>query len=208
MDRDHIGVVVRFRPRTRAEGAACTTIDDDKRSVRVENTAYTFDAVLPPESTQADAFDCVVDIVDAVMQGFNGTLLAYGQTGSGKTHSMIGDVDDEAQCGLLPRAVRRVFEAIVADESAAEFAVTCSYVEIYKEVVRDLLQPSPSSSACMSASMHRALTVIASSARSASNSPSNASEGSATGRAVSGCEAALPCRSTKRPPPISSRCCP
>ena len=44
-------------------------------------------------------------------------------------------------------AVRRVFEAIVADESAAEFAVTCSYVEIYKEVVRDLLQPSPSSSA-------------------------------------------------------------
>ena len=147
MDRDHIGVVVRFRPRTRAEGAVCATIDDDKRSVRVENTAYTFDAVLPPESTQADAFDCVVDIVDAVMQGFNGTLLAYGQTGSGKTHSMIGDVDDEAQCGLLPRAVRRVFEAIVADESAAEFAVTCSYVEIYKEVVRDLLQPSPSSSA-------------------------------------------------------------
>ena len=39
------------------------------------------------------------------------------------------------------------WEGWETDESAAEFAVTCSYVEIYKEVVRDLLQPSPSSSA-------------------------------------------------------------
>lgn len=50
--------------------------------------------------------------------------------------------EDENQVGLLPRAVRQIFEKIVNDESGAEFAVSCSYLEIYKENVRDLLQPT------------------------------------------------------------------
>ena len=32
---------------------------------------------------------CAKDILDNVMEGYNGTLLAYGQTGSGKTHTMV-----------------------------------------------------------------------------------------------------------------------
>ena len=47
---------------------------------------------------------------------------------------------DEAQAGLLPRAVRQIFDAICEDTSGSEFAVSCSYLEIYKEIVRDLLQ--------------------------------------------------------------------
>ncbi|KAL1522824.1 hypothetical protein AB1Y20_017793 [Prymnesium parvum] len=49
---------------------------------------------------------------------------------------------DEESVGLLPRAVAQIFERIVNDESGADFAVSCSYLEIYKEVVRDLLQPT------------------------------------------------------------------
>ena len=56
------------------------------------------------------------------------------QTGSGKTHSVVGTVGDEKEAGLLPRAVRHVFEGLCATEGPSEFAVSCSYLEIYKEV--------------------------------------------------------------------------
>ena len=75
------------------------------------------------------------NIVEGVLDGYNGALLAYGQTGSGKTHSVMGVLSgDEEQLGLLPRAVRHIFEGIVANESCVEFSVSCSYLEIYKEV--------------------------------------------------------------------------
>ena len=56
------------------------------------------------------------------------------QTGSGKTHSVVGKIGDETEAGLLPRAVRHVFEGLCATEGPSEFAVSCSYLEIYKEV--------------------------------------------------------------------------
>ena len=31
------------------------------------------------------------DLVESVLQGFNGTIFAYGQTGTGKTHTMQGE---------------------------------------------------------------------------------------------------------------------
>lgn len=35
------------------------------------------------------------DIIQSVLEGFNGTVLAYGQTSSGKTHTMQGpDITD------------------------------------------------------------------------------------------------------------------
>ena len=95
--------------------------------------SHTFDAVLPMWATQAETYGHVSGIVDAVLQGYNGTILAYGQTGSGKTHSVMGTAADP---GVLPRAVQHLFESL----SGAEFDLTCSYLEIYKEVVRDLLE--------------------------------------------------------------------
>ena len=56
------------------------------------------------------------------------------QTGSGKTHSVVGKIGDEKEAGLLPRAVRHVFEGLCATEGPSEFAVSCCYLEIYKEV--------------------------------------------------------------------------
>ena len=40
----------------------------------------------------------------------------------------------ENEAGLLPRAGRHIFEGLCATEGPSEFAVSCSYLEIYKEV--------------------------------------------------------------------------
>jgi Kinesin-like protein len=54
---------------------------------------YMFDAVHGERSTQSEVYDSVKGIVDAVVDGYNGTIVAYGQTGSGKTHTIFGSDD-------------------------------------------------------------------------------------------------------------------
>jgi len=141
MAGEAIKVVARFRPPSAREAASQQSAPafrfaDDGRTVSLAEdggASHTFDAVLPMWATQAETYGHVSGIVDAVLQGYNGTILAYGQTGSGKTHSVMGTAADP---GVLPRAVQHLFETL----SGAEFDLTCSYLEIYKEVVRDLLE--------------------------------------------------------------------
>jgi kinesin family protein 3/17 len=46
---------------------------------------FTFDYVFGPNSKQVDIYNLVArPIVDAVLEGYNGTIFAYGQTGTGK----------------------------------------------------------------------------------------------------------------------------
>ena len=46
--------------------------------------AFTFDYVFGPNSKQVDIYNLVArPIVDAVLEGYNGTIFAYGQTGTG-----------------------------------------------------------------------------------------------------------------------------
>lgn len=48
---------------------------------------FTFDAAIPPECSQMDVYNrAAMDIVESVVNGFNGTVFAYGQTGAGKSH--------------------------------------------------------------------------------------------------------------------------
>jgi DNA replication protein DnaC len=51
---------------------------------------FMFDAVHGERSTQSEVYESVSGIVDAVVDGYNGTIVAYGQTGSGKTHTVFG----------------------------------------------------------------------------------------------------------------------
>ncbi len=45
---------------------------------------FTFDYVFGPNSKQVDIYNLVArPIVDAVLDGYNGTIFAYGQTGTG-----------------------------------------------------------------------------------------------------------------------------
>ena len=54
-------------------------------------------------------------VVNAALQGYNGTVFAYGQTGSGKTFTMAGGTESYSERGIIPRAVAHLYEQIVAD---------------------------------------------------------------------------------------------
>ena len=58
--------------------------------------------------------------------GFNATVIAYGQTGAGKTHTMgTGFEMDvlEHQEGMIPRALRQIFNGIKSREGKFFFLI-------------------------------------------------------------------------------------
>ena len=97
---------------------------------------FRLDHIFDPEKTNNDVFETVVKpIVDAAVNGFNGTVFAYGQTSSGKTYTMLGT---ENELGVIPMAVERIFDSI-SETTGREFLLRVSYLEIYNEKVNDLL---------------------------------------------------------------------
>ena len=77
-------------------------------------------------------------LVDAVLDGFNGTIFAYGQTGTGKTYTMEGIRTDPDKRGVIPNSFEHIFSHI-AKSVNQQYLVRASYLEIYQEEVRDLL---------------------------------------------------------------------
>lgn len=100
---------------------------------------YTYDAVLPPESTQADCFEETRPVVLQILDGFNVCVFAYGQTGSGKTHTMIGESGE--QVGITGRSAAALFEEAAARSDTIEDIFQMSMFEIYNEQLNDLLCP-------------------------------------------------------------------
>ncbi|OMJ79414.1 hypothetical protein SteCoe_20569 [Stentor coeruleus] len=105
---------------------------------------FGFDKAFSPTSSQESVYEIAAKpIVNAVMQGFNGTILAYGQTSSGKTFTMTGpNMDDPDQMGIIPRMVTTVFDQISQADDCIEFSVKVAYCEIYLEKIKDLLDTS------------------------------------------------------------------
>ena len=97
-----------------------------------------FDHVIGPDADQGQTFKIVGEpIVEKFTEGMNGTIFAYGMTGSGKTHTIIGNALDRTEEGLLPRAIRRVFESM--DASKCHYDLKVSAVQLYREKLTDLL---------------------------------------------------------------------
>lgn len=85
-----------------------------------------------PGTLQAEVYEFAGrHVVDDVMNGYYATIFAYGQTGSGKTHSMEGPGGGEEQEGIIPRAVKQIFDHVEAAPEDIEFSISVSYVEIY-----------------------------------------------------------------------------
>ncbi|XP_035723714.1 kinesin-related protein 4-like [Vespa mandarinia] len=100
---------------------------------------FHFDHIFDEVTKNKDVFDTVVKpIVDAAVNGFNGTIFAYGQTSSGKTFTMMGDLNEP---GIITLAIEHMFDAI-ANTLRREFLLRVSYLEIYNEKVNDLLNKS------------------------------------------------------------------
>lgn len=114
------------------------TIDPLTKSCTLESSSdgsgkvYQFDATFGPSSTTESVYEDVGSvIVEAVLEGYNGTVLAYGQTGCGKSFTMRG---------LIERALEHLFEATSTASSETRYLALLSYLEIYNERLRDLLQ--------------------------------------------------------------------
>jgi len=106
-------------------------------------TLFTFDRILPPKTTQADAFEAIAkETVADILKGYNGSIFAYGQTGSGKSHSMFGVKEETGKMrGVIPRAADELFAGIANSDELEEVTIRCSFLEVYREQIRDLLQP-------------------------------------------------------------------
>ncbi|XP_057970666.1 kinesin-like protein KIN-5B [Malania oleifera] len=107
---------------------------------------FAFDKVFGPKAQQRSIYDqAVAPIVNEVLEGFNCTVFAYGQTGTGKTYTMEGggmrgkSGELPAEAGVIPRAVRQIFDTLEAQN--ADYRMKVTFLELYNEEITDLLAP-------------------------------------------------------------------
>jgi len=128
----------------------CVSILDDQRTIVLSaegvvngltsDYSFTFDHSFDVSSNQQGVYVLLArPLVLDLISGYNCSLLAYGQTGSGKTHSMMGDINNEEEKGIIPRIADDIFEFIHSSADNLEYMVKVSYVEMYLEAVNDLL---------------------------------------------------------------------
>ncbi|XP_042067257.1 kinesin-like protein KIN-5D [Salvia splendens] len=154
----NVQVIVRCRPlseddEVRLHAPAVISCNDSRREVcTVQSVAnkqidrtFLFDKVFGPSSQQKDLYDQAVrPIVFEVLEGYNSTIFAYGQTGTGKTYTMEGgsgkkNGDIPSDAGVIPRAIRQIFDILEAKK--AEYSLKVTFLELYNEEITDLLAP-------------------------------------------------------------------
>ena len=144
----NVKVIARFRPMNELEktsGNEQVRVFTSPTSLQFNSTReknvyrYNFDRIFTPSSTQEDIYSFgVKEIIDSVLNGYNGTVLAYGQTSSGKTYTMQGEMEPPSTQGIIPRMISHVFKYIYNTEGT-DFIIKVSMIEIYQEKIRDLL---------------------------------------------------------------------
>jgi len=148
MPDETVKVIVRCRPmNSREKGLKCDTsveVHNELGQIQLKKSskdsdppkAFTFDGSYGVDSDTVNIYeDAAYNLVEGVIEGYNGTVFAYGQTGCGKSFTMQGI---PSQRGVIPRAFQHIFEAIAVAENT-KYLVRASYLEIYNEDVRDLL---------------------------------------------------------------------
>ena len=111
-----VKVHCRVRPPTDKDSRKGLCLTQDGNRVHVEapqhssNAArqWDFDAVFSGGAEQQEVYEEVgAPILEAVMEGYNGTILAYGQTGSGKTHTLLNTSGNPEMVGASHSACVR-----------------------------------------------------------------------------------------------------
>lgn len=157
----HVGsrilVFVRVRPLSKKEKEAgsrsCVRIVNQKevyltefanendylRLKRLRGRHFTFDASFPDSSSQFEVYSTSTsELVEAVLQGRNGSVFCYGATGAGKTFTMLGTAENP---GVMVLAIKDLFYKVRQRSCDGSHVVHLSYLEVYNETVRDLLSP-------------------------------------------------------------------
>jgi DNA replication protein DnaC len=70
---------------------------------------YHFDHMFGQQASQSEVYtQCMPQLVEQTLNGFNATVCAYGVTGSGKTHTMMGAMGRPDE-GLISQTVAYLF---------------------------------------------------------------------------------------------------
>ncbi|KAJ0257314.1 Kinesin-like protein KIN-8A [Hirschfeldia incana] len=152
-----IMVFVRLRPmgkKERENGSRCcvkvlnkrdvyltefTNDNDYLRLKRLRVRHFTFDSSFPETTTQREVYSTTTgDLLEAVLEGRNGSVFCYGATGAGKTYTMLGTVENP---GVMVLAIKDLFAKVRERSLDGNHTVHLSYLEVYNETVRDLLSP-------------------------------------------------------------------
>lgn len=145
--RERIKVAVRVRPllniKTEINTEDILKVDQNAASILCQTISnvqqFTYDYAFPQDCTQLEVYEqSAKEIVDSVLEGYNGTIFAYGQTGSGKTYTMYG-IGDGPIRGILPRAISQIFDYVDRHKPDTEFDIKASYIQIYEDKILDLL---------------------------------------------------------------------
>jgi kinesin family protein 5 len=113
-----------------------------------EMRIFDFDNILSPLAPQEEAYNKIATkVVGDVMEGYNGTIMAYGQTGSGKTYTIFGKktsmdykYEIDSEMGIVPRAVKQIFNSIQEKSSEkVKFQVRVAFMQVYMEQIADLI---------------------------------------------------------------------
>ncbi|CAH8387306.1 unnamed protein product [Eruca vesicaria subsp. sativa] len=153
----NVQVLLRCRPLSEDEQKSnvprVISCNELRKEVTVANKQvdrlFTFDKVFGPKAQQRSIYDqAIAPIVHEVLDGFSCTVFAYGQTGTGKTYTMEGGMrkkggDLPAEAGVIPRAVRHIFETL--ESQKADYSMKVTFLELYNEEVTDLLAQEDSS---------------------------------------------------------------
>ncbi|KAH9756215.1 kinesin-like protein KIN-4C [Citrus sinensis] len=141
-----VRVAVNIRPLITSElliGCTdCITVVPGEPQVQIGSHAFTYDYVYGSTASPSTAIydDCVAPLVDALVHGYNATVLAYGQTGSGKTYTMGTNYSGEgSNSGIIPKVMDNIFRRVETMKDSTEFLIRVSFIEIFKEEVFDLL---------------------------------------------------------------------
>ena len=124
-------------------------------------TKFEFDVCFPPGASQDAVFQDVKRVVQSAIDGYNVCIFAYGQTGSGKTYTMSGVAGADgadggggggpgggsgplgAGVGIMPRAVREIFNVARRDAGKFTFDISFYMLELYRHDLIDLLNDAP-----------------------------------------------------------------
>ncbi|GAU19026.1 hypothetical protein TSUD_193640 [Trifolium subterraneum] len=113
--------------------------NDYLRLNRVKGRHFTFDGSFTDSATQEQVYSTTTsELVEAVLQGRNGSVFCYGATGAGKTYTMLGTVENP---GVMVLAIKDLFSKIRQRSCDGSHVVHLSYLEVYNETVRDLICP-------------------------------------------------------------------
>lgn len=157
MSEQRITVAIRIRPpldKERYETLCARKADDDQTIIiKPEETAanmgepvaFQFDNVFDEHDGQLEVYEeCVQEMVDHALSGFNTTVFTYGQTGSGKTFTILGQMSRDGAVseysGMFLRVFHDLFNYKEAMRGRVHIVITLSALELYVDEVMDLLQ--------------------------------------------------------------------